>query len=167
MATGANPSSAPVTITQQPAPAAPQPTAVAAAATAAAAPKAVVSAAAPVPKAAPQQRSAQPQAALVQQARVSPIDAVIDEVLGGDLGMQERQLAADEVAYAYFSKIREAAGDQLDPAVSAQLNELVAITQAEKGAGVRYTMQRRQCIMVCTSFGMGRLHAAADTITHF
>jgi hypothetical protein len=64
---------------------------------------------------------------------VSPIDAVIDEVLGGDLGMQERQLLADEVAYSYFSSIREAAGDDLDSDTAAELNKLVVMSQAEKG----------------------------------
>jgi hypothetical protein len=96
---------------------------------------------------------------------VSPIDAVIDDVLGGDLGMQERQLAADEVAYAYFSKVREAAGDQLDPAVSAQLNELVAITQAEKGAGAECTVYKLIAVL-CPCIGTGRLHAASNAYTH-
>lgn len=48
--------------------------------------------------------------------------------------MQERELAADEMAYKYFSAVRESAEDQLDPETSAQLNELVAMTQAEKDA---------------------------------
>jgi hypothetical protein len=77
----------------------------------------------------------QPPAA-AKQSEGSPIDAVIDEVLGGDLGMQERQLMADEVAYSYFSSIREAAGDDLDSETAAELNKLVAMSQAEKGEGL-------------------------------
>jgi hypothetical protein len=61
------------------------------------------------------------------------VDAIIDEVLGGGLSMPERQLAADEMAYAYFSAVREAAGGRLTPEQAAELNALVAIPQEEKG----------------------------------
>lgn len=93
--------------------------------------------AAPAPKpaaaaAAPQQRRQQ-QAAAPKQPQTSLLDAVIDEVLGGDFAMQERKLMADEVAYSYFSSVREAAGDQLDPQTSAELNRLAALSQAETG----------------------------------
>jgi hypothetical protein len=62
------------------------------------------------------------------------VDAVIDEVLCGDLSMEQRQLQADEVAYRQFSALRQQAGDQLTPELSAQLNALVAIPKSEHGA---------------------------------
>lgn len=98
-------------------------------------PSAAVPAAVAAPAQAPRPPPAAPQqpAAAAKQPQVSPVDAVIDEVLGGDLGMQERQLMADEVAYSYFSSIKEAAGDDLDSETAAELNRLVAISQAEKG----------------------------------
>jgi hypothetical protein len=65
---------------------------------------------------------------------------VIDDVFGKQLGMQERQLAADEVAYSFFSSVREAAGDQMDPETSAELNRLLALSQAEKGERMLVTL---------------------------
>lgn len=70
---------------------------------------------------------------------MAPLDAVIDEVFGKQLGMQERQLAADEVAYSFFSSVREAAGEQMDPETSAELNRLLALSQAEKDAILQKT----------------------------
>jgi hypothetical protein len=64
---------------------------------------------------------------------VPPLDYVIDDVLAGDLSLSERQLAADEVAYSYFSKIRDEIGDDMDPETSAKLNELAATSLREQG----------------------------------
>jgi hypothetical protein len=69
----------------------------------------------------------------VHQSQVSPLDAVIDDVLAGDLSLSERQLAADEVAYSYFSRIRDEIGDDMDPDTSAKLNELAATSLRERG----------------------------------
>ena len=91
----------------------------------------------PTPPAAAQQQPqavvTKPAAAAVQQPQTSAVDLVIDEVLGGDLSTQERDRMADEMAYSYYSAVRDSAGDQLDPETAAQLNQLAAITQAEKG----------------------------------
>lgn len=67
------------------------------------------------------------------EAPVAPVDAVIDDVFGRQLGMQERQLAADEMAYSFFSSVRDSCGDEMDPETSAELNRLLALSQAEKG----------------------------------
>lgn len=87
-------------------------------------------AAAPQPAAAAQQ---QPAPSKLAVAPLAPVDAVIDDVFGRQLGMQERQLAADEVAFTFFSSVREACGDEMDPETSAELNRLLALSQAEKG----------------------------------
>jgi hypothetical protein len=64
----------------------------------------------------------------------SPIDQLIEEVLGGDFDEEQRAKVADEVAYQYFSKVREEAGGQLDADTAQQINSLVPIPQEEKGA---------------------------------
>jgi hypothetical protein len=63
----------------------------------------------------------------------SPIDQLIDEVLGGDFDEEARAKVADEVAYQYFSKLREQAGGELDAETAQQINSLVPIPQEEKG----------------------------------
>jgi hypothetical protein len=63
----------------------------------------------------------------------TPIDQVIDEVLGGDFGEEQRAQVADEVAYQYFSKVREQAGGQLDEETARQINSLVPLPQEERG----------------------------------
>jgi hypothetical protein len=63
----------------------------------------------------------------------SPIDQLIDEVLGGDFDAEQRAQVADEVAYQYFSKVREQAGGQMDAETAQQINSLVPIPQEEKG----------------------------------
>jgi hypothetical protein len=66
----------------------------------------------------------------------SPIDQLIDEVLGGDFDEEARAKVADEVAYQYFSKLREEAGGELDADTAQQINSLVPIPQEEKGEAV-------------------------------
>lgn len=63
----------------------------------------------------------------------SPIDQLIDEVLGGDFDTERRAQVADEVAYQYFSKVREQAGGQLDAETAQQINSMVPIPQEERG----------------------------------
>jgi hypothetical protein len=63
----------------------------------------------------------------------SPIDKLIDEVLGGDFDAEQRAKVADEVAYQYFSKVREQAGGELDAETAQQINSLVPIPQEDKG----------------------------------
>ncbi|WIA17528.1 hypothetical protein OEZ85_014359 [Tetradesmus obliquus] len=62
----------------------------------------------------------------------SPIDQLIDEVLGGDFDTERRAQVADEVAYQYFSKVREQAGGQLDAETAQQINSMVPIPREEK-----------------------------------
>lgn len=80
---------------------------------------------------------------------MAPVDAVIDDVFGKQLGMQERQLAADEVAYSFFSSVREECGDQMDPETSAELNRLLALAQSEKGETFSHTLIC--CVTLCWS----------------
>jgi len=74
--------------------------------------------------------------------------------------MQERELAADEMAYKYFSAVRESAEDQLDPETSAQLNELVAMTQAEKGVGQTWCLFRHHETEKYHATGKAPVHAS-------
>ncbi|WIA37742.1 hypothetical protein OEZ86_014619 [Tetradesmus obliquus] len=62
----------------------------------------------------------------------SPIDQLIDDVLGGDFDTERRAQVADEVAYQYFSKVREQAGGQLDAETAQQINSMVPIPQEER-----------------------------------
>lgn len=70
-----------------------------------------------------------------QQANTShaAVDAVIDEVLGGDLDSPQREQLLDECAYQYIGSIRDQAGGSLDPELAEGLNKMVLMSQAEKG----------------------------------
>ncbi|KAF6261503.1 hypothetical protein COO60DRAFT_776088 [Scenedesmus sp. NREL 46B-D3] len=69
----------------------------------------------------------------------STIDQLIDELLGGDLDAERRAQVADEVAYQYFSKVREQAGEQLDAETAQKINSMVPIPQEETDAILKRT----------------------------
>lgn len=64
---------------------------------------------------------------------LAAVDAVIDEVLGGDLGLPQREQLIDECAYQFIGSIRDQAGGPLDPQLADGLNKMVPISQTDKG----------------------------------
>lgn len=94
---------------------------------------------------------------IIEYSMADPrVDAVIEEVLGGDLHMPEREQLVDEAAYQYFSQIREQQGHQLSPEAAEQINAMVVIPQAEKGGRMRLALPQH-----CSN---GPIAAAGDSM---
>lgn len=65
---------------------------------------------------------------------LAAVDAVIDEVLKGDMDVPEREQLVDECAYQYIGSIRDQAGGSLDSNVADELNKMILISNEEKGS---------------------------------
>jgi hypothetical protein len=91
----------------------------------------------------------------------SAVDAVIDK-WGGQLEADERNALADEVAYQYYSAVREQLGDKADAATLAELNALARIPQQEKGvpmpASVLFRKKSRHAFGNDTCLSLVPLH---------
>lgn len=86
---------------------------------------------------------------LQPSSSIAAVDAVIDEVLGGDLNLPQREQMIDETAYQFIGAMRDQAGESLDAGLAEGLNKLIPISPAEKGARVVPLLQQMLQVLTC------------------
>eukprot|EP00775_Hariotina_reticulata_P004314 gene4314-4567_t len=87
----------------------------------------------------------------------SAVDAVIDK-WGGQLDAEDRDAIADEVAYQYYSALREQVGDKADAATLADINALARIPQQEKDAAFQQSNRVMRKILRPLGYKLLQLH---------